>query len=192
MARLLPSAACNPCNDIINLRGCVMFSRLWHTALPVGNTANSTVLTGLHPVVWALGHFCGHQDLPWIESIIWLRTVFLLCPRCACSVSEWDWQSVFVGQHYLIPKPEACPFNGSVCRALAHFHSLFHGTMPYVTMCNPVASLQQVAKLACIMLRTPHRIITTYVETIFYKYNPALDFSTDQCTMEKNRGSRGH
>ena len=44
---------------------------------------------------WAFGHFCGHQDLPWIESMVWLRIVFLLCPECACSVSEWDWKSVF-------------------------------------------------------------------------------------------------
>ena len=55
-------------------------------------------------------------------------------------------------------------------------------------MCNPVASLQQVAKLACIMLRTPHRIITTYVETIIYKFNPGesnlrpLDYEPDVVT----------
>ena len=36
-------------------------------------------------------------------------------------------------------------------------------------MCIPLASLQQVVKLACIMLRTPHSIITTYVATVSYK-----------------------
>ena len=38
-------------------------------------------------------------------------------------------------------------------------------------MCIPLESLQQVVKLACIMLRTPHSIITTYVATVSYKLN---------------------
>ena len=67
-----------------------MYSRLRGTAKPVG------MLLVQYSLVYI--HFCGHRDLSWIESMVWLRIV---CPKCACSVSEWDWKSVFCLRHFL-------------------------------------------------------------------------------------------